>query len=217
MTPGQIGLGHTAGEHPAADLEDLRGVGQPPLAGVDTGQAPHRGLDDDGAAAAQRRHVLLGGGVLPHLGVHGGREDDRAAGREQGVGEEVVGQAVGGLGEHVGRRGSDHHQVRVLADADVRDLVDVRPDLGGDGVAGERGPGGGADEVQRGGGGDDANVVARLRQLAQQLTGLVRGDATADPQHDLGLVHRLSPSSETYDSMTHHRPGGRAAGPGMSD
>src|SRR5947207_2266293 len=87
-----------------------------------TTSTPAGRFDDDGAAAAQRRHVLLGGRVFPHLGVHGGREDDRTAGGQERVREQVVGQAVSGLREDVrGRRGDDD-QVGVLPDADVRDL-----------------------------------------------------------------------------------------------
>ena len=91
--------------------------------------------------------------MLPHLGVHRRGEHDRAAGGEQGVGEQVVGQPVRGLGEQVGGGRGDHDEVGGLADPHVRDLVHVVPDLGGDGLAGQRGPGGGADEPQRGGGG----------------------------------------------------------------
>ncbi len=190
------------------------GFGQPPLAGVHAGQAPHRRVDDHGAAAAQRRHVLLGGRVLPHLGVHGGGEDDRAPGGEQCVRQQVVGEAVGGLREHVGGGGGDDDQVGPLPDADVRDLVDVRPDLGRDGVAGERGPGRGADEVQRGLRRDDPHVVPRLGQSPQQLTGLVRGDATADPQHDLRLVH-VSPRTSENVRPPSHTTGPAVALPGL--
>ena len=208
VAAGEVRLGRAPGQHPAADLEDLRGVGQPALAGVGAGEAADGGLDDDGAAAAQGGDVLLGGGVLPHLGVHRGGEHHRAARGEQGVGEQVVGEAVGGLGQQVGGGRRDDHQVGVLPDADVRHLVDVVPDLGGDRVAGQRGPGGGADEVQRGRGRHDPDVVARLGEPAQQLARLVGGDAAADAQHDLRLVHRLSPrlsenasrSCDTHDT-----------------
>ncbi|BFO19861.1 hypothetical protein SHKM778_62490 [Streptomyces sp. KM77-8] len=121
---------------------------------------------------------------------------------------------MGRPGERVGGGGGDDHQVGVLSDADVRHLVDVVPDLGGDRVPGERGPGGRADEVQGGGGGDDPDVVPRLRQPPQQLAGLVRGDAATDPKNDLRLVHRLSPTSEMFDHP-HETPQARqrAAGP----
>lgn len=177
----------TAREDASADLEDLRRVGEPALAGVDAGEAADGGLDDDGATTAQGRHVLLGRRVLPHLGVHGGGEDDGTARGEQGVGEQVVREAVGGLGEHVGGGGGDDDEVGGLADADVRHLVDGLPHLGRDGVAGECGPGGLADEVEGRVGGDDPDVVAGLGEPAQQLTRLVGGDATADTQDDLRL------------------------------
>ena len=82
--------------------------------------------------------------------------------------------------------GRDHDQVGVPADAHVRHLVGVVPDLGGDRLAGQRRPGGRADEVQRGGGGHDPDAVPRLGEQPQQFTGLVGGDAAADAQHDLG-------------------------------
>ena len=80
--------------------------------------------------------------------------------------------------------GRDHDQVGRLADPDVRHLVDVGPDVGGDRLAGQRRPGGGADELQRGGGRDDGHVVAGLGEPAQQLAGLVGRDAAGDPEND---------------------------------
>ena len=173
-----------AREHVDAHVVDLVRLGQPALAGVGTGQPALGGLDDQAAALAQGRDVRLGGGVLPHLGVHRGREHDRAPGGEQGVGEQVVGQAVRGLGQQVGGRRRDHDQVGRLADPDVRDLVDVLPHLGGDRLAGQRRPGRGAHEVQRRSGGYDGDVVAGLGEPAQQLRGLVGRDASGDPEDD---------------------------------
>ena len=128
-------------------LEDLVRLGQPALAGVGAGQPALGGLDDQGAALAQRGDVGRGGGVLPHLGVHRRGEHDRAARGEQRVGEQVVGQAVRGPGQQVGGGRGDDDEVGRLADPDVRDLVHVVPHLGGDRLAGQRRPGGGADEL----------------------------------------------------------------------
>ena len=72
---------------------------------------PSAGSMTSAPRCAQGGDVGLGGGVLPHLGVHRGREHDRAAGGQQGVGEQVVGQPVRGLGQQVGGRRGDHHQV----------------------------------------------------------------------------------------------------------
>ncbi len=178
----------TAGEHVTRQLEDLLGLGQPALAGVLAGQPPLGGLDDERAPAAQRRDVVLGGGVLPHLGVHRGDEHDRAAGGEQRVGQQVVGEAVRGLGQEVGGRRRHDHEVGVLADPDVRDLVHVVPHLGRHRLAGQRGPGGRADEPQRRRGGHDRDVVAGLGEAPEQLAGLVGRDAAADPEDHPGPV-----------------------------
>ena len=107
------------------------------------------------AAPAQRRDVGHGGRVLPHLGVHRRREDHRAARGEQRVGEQVVGQAVRGLGQQVGGGRRDHDEVGRLADPDVRHLVHVVQTSVGDRLAGQGGPGRRADEAQRGRGGHD--------------------------------------------------------------
>ncbi len=185
-----------AGEDVGGQGEDLGRVGQPALAGVGAGQAPLGGLDHDGTAGPQRGHVGLGGRVLPHLGVHRGREHDRTAGGEQRVGEQVVGQAVGRLGEQVGRRRRHHDELGLLADPHVRHLVDVGPHLGADRLARQGGPGGSAHELEGGSGRDDGDVVAGLGEAAQQLTGLVRSNPAAHAEDDAraGLVG------------DHHRP-----------
>ena len=123
---------------------------------------PTAGGSDDGAAAAQRGDVVLGGGVQPHLGVHRRHEDHRTGRGEQRGGEQVVGPAHGGAGQQVGGGRGDDDEVGALPDPHVRDLGDVGPDVGGDRVARQRLEGGGADEVQRAGRRDDADVVPRL-------------------------------------------------------
>ena len=50
--------------------------------------------------------------------------------------------------------------------------------------AGQRRPGGRADELQRGRGGDDGDLVTGLGEPAQHLAGLVRSDAPADAEDD---------------------------------
>ena len=119
---------------------------------------------------------------------------------ETGVQEKPLSIALreinGGLLTHeqVGRGGRDHHQVGLLTDPHVWDLVHVVPHLGGDGLAGQGGPRGRTHELQRSGRRHDGHVVAGLGQSTQQLAGLVRRDAAADPEHDpwpLRPVHRV--------------------------
>ena len=168
----------------AARAKISAGSGSRPLPVSAPVSRPSAGSMTTAPRDAQRGHVGLGGGVLPHLGVHRGREHDRAARGEQGVGEQVVGQAVGRLGEQVGGRRGHHDELGLLADPDVRHLVDVGPHLGAHRLAGQRGPGRGADELQGGGGRDDGDVVAGLGEPAQQLTGLVRSNPAAHAEDD---------------------------------
>ena len=65
-------------------------------------------------------------GMEPHLGVHRRREHHRTAGGQQRGGQQVVGAACDGPRQQVGGRGGDDHEVGLLADADVRHLVDSR-------------------------------------------------------------------------------------------
>ena len=62
-----------------------------------------------------------------------------------------------GTGEQVRGSGRDDDEVGFLPDADVRHLVDVIPDAGVDGIAGQRLERGGADEAQRGLGRNDTD------------------------------------------------------------
>ena len=134
---------------PRATAKISAGSGSRPVPVSAPVSRPTAGSRTTRAAAAQRGDVGQGGRVLPHLGVHRRREHHRAAGGEQGVGEQVVGQAVRGPGQQVGGGRGDDDQVGLLAEPDVRHLVDVGPDVGGDRLAGQRRPGGGADEPQR--------------------------------------------------------------------
>ena len=96
------------------------GSGSRPLPESAPVSRPSAGSTTCAPALAERGHVGLRRGVLPHLGVHRGREHDRAARGQQRVGEQVVGEAVRGLRQQVGGRRSDHDQVGALPDPDVR-------------------------------------------------------------------------------------------------
>ena len=156
---------------------------QPARPGVGTGQATDRGRQHDRSAAAEGGHVVLGGRVQPHLGVHRRGHDDRAARGQQRAGQQVVGEAGRRPGEQVGCGGGDDHQVGLLADPHVRDLVDVVPDLGRDRVPGQGRPGRGSDELQRSTGRHDADVVAALGEPPEQVGHLVGRDPAPDAEH----------------------------------
>ena len=91
--------------------DDVGRVGEPALADVAAGEAARLGVDHVHAPAPQRGEVLLHRGVLPHLGVHRRRHEDRRPGGEQRGGEQVVGDAGGVLAEQRGGGRRDDHEV----------------------------------------------------------------------------------------------------------
>ena len=122
--------------------------------------------------------------------MHRGGEQHRTSRGQQRRGEQIVGAARNGAGQQVSGGRCDHDEIGFLPDADVRHLVDVIPDAGVHGVSGKGLEGGGADEAQRGFGGNDADGVAGLGELADHGGGLVGGDATGDADDDpLRLRH----------------------------
>ena len=164
--------------------DDGRRVGQAPGAGVRAGEPTLGRLQDDDAPLAELGDIAPGRRVLPHLGVHGRGQHDRAPRGEQHIRQQVVRDAVGGAGDEIGGGRDDEDEIGLLAQADVPDLVGPIPDGGGDGSAGQRRPGRLADEVQCGSRGRDRDVVARLAQTAQDLDGLVGGDAAGHPKNN---------------------------------
>ena len=193
LDAGQVVLQRVAaGQQQLGERGDLLGLGQTACAAVGARQAPGRGFENDGAAAAQRRDVVDGRRVKPHLGVHRRREQHRTSRGQQRRGQQVVGTARNGAGQQVSGGRRDDDEVGFLADSDVRHLVDVIPDAGVHGVSGQGLEGGGADEAQRGLSGNDADGVAGLGELADHGGGLVGGDATGDADDDpLTLRHRV--------------------------
>ncbi len=83
------------------------GIGQASGAGHAAGQIAAVGFDDDVAALDEGFQVGLGGGVLPHVDVHGGGEHDGAGEGEIEGGEKIVGQAVGEFRHQVRGGGRD--------------------------------------------------------------------------------------------------------------
>ena len=179
-----VGQGVAAVQQQLGERGDLLGLGQPACAAVGAGEPSGRRLQDDRTAAAQRGHVVDGGRVKPHLGVHRGREEHRTSRGEQRGGQQVVGTTRDGPRQQVGGGRGDHDEVGLLPDPDVWHLVHVIPDAGVDRVAGQRLERRGADEAQRGLGRNDTDGMARLGQLTHDRGRLVGGDATGDADDD---------------------------------
>src|SRR5439155_11461573 len=132
-----------------------------------------------------------------------GRDHQRAARGEEERREEIVGDAVGGLGEEVGRRGRDDDRVGALGERHVLDGVlalrieEVRQHR----PAGERAEGERAHELARVLGEAHGDGGAEPGQLAQEVDGLVRGDRPGDAEDQLAAreahAFGVSPSSFT--------------------
>ena len=130
-----IGQGVAALQQQLGERGDLLGLGQPACAAVGAGEASRRRFQHDRAATAQRGDVVDGGRVKPHLGVHRRREQHGTSRGQQRGGQQVVGTARDGARQQVGGGRGDHDEVGLLADADMRHLVDVIPDAGVNRVA----------------------------------------------------------------------------------
>ena len=170
-----FGLGHAAGAHHAA------------------GQLAGSRFDDPDTALAQNVEIRLGGGVLPHVDVHGRSHQHRRLGGKVHSGEEIVGDAVCKLGQDVGRGRSHHQGLGPLRLADVLDAVlrprctvgafaraGVVPQAGNDFMAGEGGKSERLDEFLCGLGHDHVDFEGLTLQSANQFGRLVRGNSARD-------------------------------------
>ena len=133
--------------------------------------------------------------MLPHVHVHGRRDDHRRGGGEIESGEEIVGDAVRKFSEDTGRGRRDDQGVGRLRGIDVFDggveIIVGRfgrgPQAGDDFVSGERGEGERLNELFRRLGHDHVNIESMLLQGADQLCCLVGGDAAGDANRDLHI------------------------------
>ena len=86
--------------------DNLFRPGQAPGADHATGQISAAWRDHVNTAAAQDFKTRLRGRMLPHVDVHGGRDNDRRGGGEIERTEEVVGDALGELRERIAVAGA---------------------------------------------------------------------------------------------------------------
>ena len=151
------------------------------------------------AVGLELRDIALGRGVLPHAHVHRRRDDDRLVGRQQQRRREIVGDARGHLGEQIGGRRADEHEVGRAAKLDVADLdlVLQLPQRGVDLAFGERAEAHRRDEMLAAFGQHGRDLVAGFLEQPDELERLVCGNPAADdeehPCHVISLaVHRRS-------------------------
>ena len=110
-------------EHPADSLDDVLGLAHAARVHVAAGKVAAAGPHHVDAAVAQRGHIGLRRRRLPHAIVHGRRDHDRSRRCQQRGGNKVIGDAVGHLGDDIGRRGRHDHQIGLLCQRNVVDGV----------------------------------------------------------------------------------------------
>src|SRR5579875_2627773 len=77
-------------ERGANGLSDSLNPGEPPWTCHAAGEISSFGVHDSHSALAQQNEVGLGGGMLPHIHVHGRRDDYRSLRGERCSGEKVI-------------------------------------------------------------------------------------------------------------------------------
>ena len=108
-------------EHLTDSLDDVLGLAHASRVHVAAGKVAAAGSHNMDTALAQRGHVGLRRRRLPHAVVHSGCDHDGSRRRKQRGGNKVIGDAVGHLGDDIGRRGRHDHQIGLLR---KRDMVD---------------------------------------------------------------------------------------------
>ena len=174
-------------------FDDGGRVGEAAAAGHAAGEIAAVGSNDLDVARGEDFEIGLGGRMLPHVDVHGGRDDDGRGGGEIEGGEEIVGDAVREFREDVGGGRCDDEQVGGLRGVDVLDGgVEVAvggfgrgPEAGDDLLSGERGEGERLDELPGCLGHDYVDIERVLLERTDQFCRLVSGDSAGDADCDL--------------------------------
>ena len=153
--------------------------------------------DEIHATPAQCLHVLLRGGVLVHVGVHCGRNENRRARRKQRSRQPIIGDAVCGSCDEIrgGRR--DEVEVCALRYGDVLHVrvLQRREHMRNRCASADRLEGRGADEFARRFREYRRHVCPVLRQTRRDLAGLVCRDRSRHAKDDFPIrenpLHRL--------------------------
>ena len=153
-----------------------------PSAGLSLGELARLGPDELDTALAEKLYVRLRRRVLPHSGVHRGRDEERPSVGESRLREDVVRETVRELCERVRRKRCDRKHV-----GSHKMRVELARRLG----TGERLEGMDTDEALGLRGRDRDDIVAVLHEETDDLAGLIGRNAPGDP--DQYFAHRPSP------------------------
>ncbi len=164
--------------------EDLGGLGHAAGAELAAGHLALVRADHERAVGLNGREIAARRRVVPHAHVHCRREKHALVGGEEEGAGEIVRLPAGELRDQVGGGGRDDDEVGAPRELDVAHLG-----LGGEveeGAArpfpGEGGDCQGSDELRAASGEDRHDPGAGLLQEADELEGLVGGDATTDDE-----------------------------------
>ena len=155
--------------------DDLLRLGHAADADLALGELAARRPDDLDAAREQQLVVRTRRRVLPHPRVHGGCDEDRAVVGEHGLGERVVGQAVGEARHRVRRQRRDDEQIGAL---------EMRIRVGGSRRSRERVERLGGDEALGAARRQRQHVMAGANEQADDLARLVGRDPAGDAKDD---------------------------------
>ena len=159
--------------------------GQAPGANHPASEIAFVRFHDMNPAAAQRGEILLRGGVLPHIHVHGWSHNYGSLGGEIQRGKEIFRNAVREFSEDIGGGRSNQKQINPLGHGDVLNRAfDVRRRARGaehirdNFLSSERCEGEWCDEFLRRAGHHHLHIQLFLLQAANQLRGLISRHAS---------------------------------------
>ena len=172
---------------------ELLGLGQPPGPAVGAGEAADGRFHHDTPRRAERGHVVLGGRVLPHLGVHGRARTPpgsarsaawRSAGRRRSPAAARASRSAVAGATKTRSAGWPSATCGTSATPSRRRWSRL---------AGQRRPSGSPTKRSASAVGMTRTVTGLVEQ-PEQLAGLVGGDAGATPRMTLGSGCRPSPA-----------------------
>jgi hypothetical protein len=167
-------------------------LSEAPRADHAAGQVSRAWFDDPDAALVENLEIRLRCRMIPHVDVHRGRDHDWRSRREIQSGQEIAGNALRELRDHIRSSGHDDEGINRLCDRNVLDgRIQIRflPARGkhscDDFFSGKGSEGEGADELLSGAGHDDLHADAAILQQANDFGGLIGCDAAGDTEGDL--------------------------------
>ena len=182
--------------------DDLQRLAHAARAEFSAGHGAIAGADEEHAIAPQGRNIARGCRMQPHAQVHGRRRQHALVGGEQQRRGQIIGVAMGGLGEEVCGGGGDHHEVGVPRQLDMAHagLGGERKQLLMNLLAAQARQRQGRDELGAGLRQHHAHAHPALAQAPHEVEALVGRYAAAHDQED-ALARHAAPSLSPEASL----------------